>query len=216
MYTHHNQSGTGKGQHLGYWTTSRVNDPFHLPWPGDFVDPDWDPAERDAVADYLDAQPDVEHWRGFSFCRLGCTGYKEMGTTDKSDGVFTWPEGLSHYVRRHNVKPPQEFIDHALGRVRLTHKPDPSNLDGLPHIYPLPDWVVVGATAKVCMKHGTLALGTIVKVHSFADDSVNIEVGEGEYFHYCRGDFAGLFEQASPTMQVAFEAIRAAAQRSLG
>ncbi len=172
MFVAHDASRTGKGQHLGYWTTSQVNDPYHLPWPGDFVDPNWDPAERAAVASYLDAQPDVQHWQGFSFCRLGCG--MVPGCTDKSDGVYVWPAGFSHYLRAHNVKPPQEFIDHALGRAKQTKVAHPKF--SLPGIYPLPDWVVEGGRAKVISEHGTLSVGTVVTVHSFADENVNIEL----------------------------------------
>lgn len=193
MFVDHDASRTGKGKHLGYWTTSQVNDPYHLPWPGDFVDPDWDPAERAAVASYLDAQPDVQHWRGFSFCRLGCG--MVPGCTDKSDGVYVWPAGFSHYLRAHNVKPPQEFIDQALGRAKQTKVAHPKF--SLPGIYPLPDWVVEGGRAKVISEHGTLPVGTVVTVHSFADENVNIELADGSFFHYLRLDFAGLFGPVS-------------------
>lgn len=192
-------SHTGKGQHIGYWTTSRVNDPFPLPWPGDFVDPDWDSQEAEAVAQYLDSQPDVQHWRGISFCRLDC-GYTAMGSTDKSDGIYTWPAGFSHYIRDHKVKPPQEFIDHCLGRAKQTKVAHPK--DRLPAIYPLPDWVVVGAQIRANHLSNLVPPGTEATVHSFAEDRVNIEVGEGEFYNYLRGDFIGLFEQVSKNTSV--------------
>jgi hypothetical protein len=106
-------------KYIGYWAKSA--DPADcsyfdrgliLPWPGHFVDTSWDPKERNLVAAYLDGKPDIERWRGFSACRL-CTG-KLNGTTDKGDGVYVWPEGFSHYVREHSVKPPAEFLQRVL------------------------------------------------------------------------------------------------------
>ena len=83
---------------------------FDLPHPGDLVDPHWPIRERELVAAYLDAAPDVEHWMGYAYCRLGCDG--GFGTTDKSDGTYLWPEGLSHYVLKHSVRLPEDFIQH--------------------------------------------------------------------------------------------------------
>jgi hypothetical protein len=202
MLTRHDMSHTGKGCHIGYWKTSRANDPSDLPWPGDYIDETWDPAEREAVATYLDAQPDVQAWKGYSFCRLGCEHHSSIGTTDKSDGIFVWPAGFSHYIRKHSVRPPQEFIDHVLSRKRITKASVPKR--GLPGVYPLPDWVQVGVRARVAVDHGQelMPVGTVVIVHSFVGDDVNLELegkltldGEPVYFHYMRGDFAGLFEQ---------------------
>ena len=200
MFVSHDMSHTGKGKHLGYWITNQLNDPFKsLPWPADFIDLTWDPNERDAVAKYLDSQPDVQHWKGYSFCRLGCKDYHQMGTTDKSDGFYTWPAGFSHYVLAHNVRPPQEFIDHASGKCRQTKVCTPNNR--LPDVYPLPNWMTVGAQAKVRMEHDQeeLPVGTVVTIHSFVENVVNIELGDEfpHYFHYLRGDFVSLFEPVS-------------------
>jgi hypothetical protein len=37
----------------------------------------------------------------------------EMGVSEYTDGIWLYPEGFLHYVRRHAVKPPQEFLDHV-------------------------------------------------------------------------------------------------------
>jgi hypothetical protein len=190
MFVDYDVSNRGRGKHLGYWTTSLVNDPYDLPWPGDFIDSSWDPVEREAVASYLDAQPDVQHWMGYSFCRLGCGTIPKC--TDKSDGIYVWPGGFSHYLRVHNVRPPQEFIDHALGRVVQTEVFFPELLS-LPSVYPLPDWVTQGAQVRVILGDGVLSVGIAAKVHSFVDDRVNIELDDGSYYNYLRGDFAGIF-----------------------
>lgn len=105
---------------IGFWAAhpSTLQGPYgydpyeglNLPRPQDYVDETWNPVVREFVAAYLDNAPDVEHWRGSSSCRFcRCNN----GSTDKSDGTYTWPAGFSHYVRAHGVKPPDEFIEHV-------------------------------------------------------------------------------------------------------
>jgi hypothetical protein len=36
-----------------------------------------------------------------------------MGHRCLTDGIWVWPEGLVHYVERHQLPLPQQFIDHA-------------------------------------------------------------------------------------------------------
>jgi hypothetical protein len=79
----------------------------------DCVDPSWDPAERRLVADYI-AQRRFEStpYMGFSTCRLcGC----HNGNRDFTDGVYIWPEGFSHYLTGHLVRPSDAFIQHVIG-----------------------------------------------------------------------------------------------------
>lgn len=97
---------------LGYWWS--VEAP-NWPTPQAFVDPDWDPAEREAVARYLDAGRLDNQQAGFSWCRFRC-GTPHLGSREWTDGYYRWPEGLSHYVRVHQVRLPQPFVDHALHR----------------------------------------------------------------------------------------------------
>ncbi len=42
-----------------------------------------------------------------------------MGSTCLSDGHFIWPVGLAHYVDKHLVRPPEEFVRHALQQLLL-------------------------------------------------------------------------------------------------
>lgn len=39
-----------------------------------------------------------------------------MGSRDLTDGTFVWPEGLAHYVERHDVKLPDHFLQHVRER----------------------------------------------------------------------------------------------------
>lgn len=113
-----------KFKYIGYWG-SKENPKFcsyaqtgnQLPWPGHFIDLKWDRKERDLVVNYLKKAPNVEHWMGFSFCRLGCFNL-DNGVTDKGDGIFVWPEGFSHYVEHHGVRPPEEFVKHVLEQLK--------------------------------------------------------------------------------------------------
>lgn len=82
-----------------------------LPDPHGYVDLGWDAAERLSVADYLDRGVRKYAWLGWSNCRF-CR--RPNGTRCLTDGTFVWPEGFGHYVRAHAVRPPAEFVDHAL------------------------------------------------------------------------------------------------------
>lgn len=48
-----------------------------------------------------------------------------MGSCDFTDGVWIWPEGLAHYVEKHDVILPDDFVQHA---ARQQWKV-PANLD---------------------------------------------------------------------------------------
>jgi hypothetical protein len=58
-----------------------------------------------------------ETWRGYSFCRFMCgISDEEMGYRCLTDGAWVWPEGLAHYVERHHLPLPEEFIEVARAR----------------------------------------------------------------------------------------------------
>jgi hypothetical protein len=93
---------------IGYWIESLADT--------DFVPPQeligaWDPATRAAVVTYLDGGEVYESYRGYSLCRF-CR--RENGDREFSDGAYVWPQGLSHYVRDHSVRLPEEFVQHVL------------------------------------------------------------------------------------------------------
>lgn len=86
-----------------------------LPDPGWFVDPAWDARERDLVLAHLRTAPGLWASAGRAFCRFRCG--VGAGSHEQSDGRFRWPDGLAHYVERHNVRLPGPFVDHVLGRA---------------------------------------------------------------------------------------------------
>jgi hypothetical protein len=82
-------------------------------------------APEPAVIRYLRAGLVHETWRGLSWCRFECGVSKsEMGCRDLTDGYWVWPEGLAHYVDRHGLPLPEEF----LATVRRGALPRPSSL----------------------------------------------------------------------------------------
>lgn len=76
-----------------------------------------------AVIRYLRAGRVHQTWRGLSWCRFECgVSYSRMGCRDFTDGRWVWPEGLAHYVARHGLPLPEEF----LATVRLGARERPS------------------------------------------------------------------------------------------
>lgn len=93
---------------IGYWEEKRDG---RWPNPAAFVDHSWDESERDQVADYLTRGFVARAWMGYSPCRF-CG--KNNGSLELTDGVYARPEGLAHYAEDHGLKPPSEFVEHAL------------------------------------------------------------------------------------------------------
>jgi hypothetical protein len=93
---------------IGYWAG-----PHESGWPRvkDFVDPGWDARERERIAIYLREGMSIRFYMGISMCRL-CGS--PNGSGEQTDGTYLWPEGLTHYVEVHNVRLPEEFVEHAL------------------------------------------------------------------------------------------------------
>lgn len=101
---------------VGFWRGSEKSrnpdESPELPRVEDFVDISWPSDERISVIEYV-YHPDLDAktCRGISRCRL-CG--EVNGNQTFNDGAWEWPSGLLHYVGRHWVRPPQEFIDHCV------------------------------------------------------------------------------------------------------
>jgi len=100
---------------LGYWKDKwnregRYRYPS-LPDPHDYIDKSWSKGERATIIKHLQAGEYYRRWMGRSECRI-CG--KSNGSCCLTDGTYIWPQGFAHYIEKHYVKPPQEFIDHVL------------------------------------------------------------------------------------------------------
>lgn len=86
--------------------------PQGLGWPDpmQYVDDSWDAEARSRSVRHLETGTLVNQCRGISPCRF-CG--EDNGTAEMTDGTYCWPEGLAHYVRHHNVRLPDEFVQHV-------------------------------------------------------------------------------------------------------
>jgi len=107
----------GPLKRAGYW---RPNDDWddwrtesELPDPRWLVRRGWRRRERSKVLAYLRAGRIYAVYAGYSYCRfwLCWTRPPQMGSCDLTDGEWVWPQGLAHYVERHWVCLPDEFIE---------------------------------------------------------------------------------------------------------
>lgn len=101
----------------GFWCDASPEGE-RLPNPRFLVDPTWDHAERERVASALDVGREVASYKGWANCRL-CG--KSIGSRDLTDGVYVYPDGLSHYVREHAVQVPDDMRARALAK-RVAHE----------------------------------------------------------------------------------------------
>jgi hypothetical protein len=107
------------------WSTDRSSDqpdPRRLTWRS------WRPHERPAILNYLRAGSVEGAYAGFSYCRfrLWLTPPPHMGSRDLTDGEWVWPEGVAHYVERHAVWLPDEFVETMRSRSWDPRRGDPS------------------------------------------------------------------------------------------
>ena len=95
---------------IGFWFSEKQPE---LPKPQDQVDAAWDPAERDRVIAYLNNGKVDNAYRGMSRCRI-CATFN--GSEDLTDGTYVWPSGLAHYLEKHAVRLPSDFVAYVLSR----------------------------------------------------------------------------------------------------
>jgi hypothetical protein len=89
---------------VGYWQNATFP---YLPDPHDYVDDSWNAHEREVVLQHLNAGViQYAHLRAQQ-CHI-CGG--SFGNNDITDGRWSWPEDLVHYVISHHVKPDAEFV----------------------------------------------------------------------------------------------------------
>lgn len=96
---------------IGYWHSTYESG---FPDPGNFVDSAWDKKERDGILRYLQSvYPMPYAAMGVSWCRFRC-GVDHLGAGEFTDGKYVWPEGLAHYIDKHEVRLPKEVVEFML------------------------------------------------------------------------------------------------------
>jgi len=100
------------GKKLICFWASKINDESKLPWPRQdmFMGNN---EELEKVASYLDNGKIINHYMRYSSCRL-CG--EDLGASDCSDGTYVWPSKCSHYLRKHRIFLPGDFMDHVLNK----------------------------------------------------------------------------------------------------
>lgn len=93
---------------IGYWKS--IFEP-EFPDPTNFEDSNWNVKDKELVLEHLGRGKSIADWMGISWCRYRC-GEKDMGASCMSDGVYIYPEKLSHYLEHHHVRLPDEFVEH--------------------------------------------------------------------------------------------------------
>lgn len=105
---------------VGYWWSKLEP---HLPMPEPQEHPWEGKTSFLAGLKKIEGRSQKRAMKGWSTCRL-CGKKNGSGTYEK--GRYEWPDGLSHYVDAHNVKPRQSFVDW----VMKTAYPEPPTLRG--------------------------------------------------------------------------------------
>lgn len=86
-----------------------------------FIDESGDEDERRMIAAYLKFGVITRASMGYSSCRVCGV---DNGNLELSDGLFVWPQGLSHYVAEHSVRLPDRFVTYAIERIEMLEQAD--------------------------------------------------------------------------------------------
>jgi hypothetical protein len=112
---------------FGYWGGKDRSEPG---WQAldDFVDPEWNPPDKDNLNTYLEQAPSMMKMEsaGSAKC-IVCGSDLGEASDHRSDGVWLWPAGLPHSVRFHSVVLPDKFVQHI--RKRTYALPSQQNVD---------------------------------------------------------------------------------------
>jgi len=95
---------------VGYWDDGWMP----LPTPERLVRPGWRSQELSRIVTYLQEGTVMRAYFGMADCRFRECG-RVLGSRDRSDGEWIWPEGLEHYLTAHAVCLPESFVE-SMGR----------------------------------------------------------------------------------------------------
>lgn len=99
---------------IGYWNGGGLIENEIWPNPKHFVEELTEEEKENLLNYFYNGIPMPYAVAGVSECRL-CK--KIVGAGEFTDGKYVWPEGLPHYIKEHNVKLPEKFLEHALNNT---------------------------------------------------------------------------------------------------
>jgi hypothetical protein len=70
------------------------------------------PEDRERVVDYLERAPVVLAARSYDTDQLAPDGTPAVPVTFHTDGSWIWPGAVGYYLRRHNVPPEADLLEH--------------------------------------------------------------------------------------------------------
>lgn len=129
--TTHNPAAAPSLIPIGYWPNEDDEGTDVFVMPQALVDPAWASEDRSRLVDYLNSGTLVREWLGHEPCLMDASvPDHEMGCGEYSDGVWIWPEGLSVYVGRFQVRLPDEFLKHVRANAFVNPRPHPDEVRG--------------------------------------------------------------------------------------
>ncbi|AZZ90649.1 hypothetical protein EUZ85_07930 [Hahella sp. KA22] len=95
---------------LGFWSNSYENGVTPSFLCGDIG------SDKEKIVSYLKSGARCNAWLGYARCRFECEDSETsvLGCSEMTDGKWIWPEGLYHYVEKHDLLLPSIFIDYLV------------------------------------------------------------------------------------------------------
>ncbi|MEM6260811.1 MAG: hypothetical protein AAGI37_21395 [Planctomycetota bacterium] len=115
---------------VGYWPEQCGEELSGADWPvptdQSMIDPNWFGNDKERVVRYLQSGHIYAAEMGYSWCRFNCgIDDAKMGCYELTDGTWYWPEGLHHYIDKHDVILPEVFLSHMrLNNFQVPEKAD--------------------------------------------------------------------------------------------
>ena len=96
----------------GFYTRQNGTTDDGFPQFDDLVDLGWRPSDKDRLINYLKTA-DVAAVSGFANIICPLCGIAEWNPSlSRSDGIWLWPRRLEHDVAAHQVRLPDQFVNH--------------------------------------------------------------------------------------------------------
>lgn len=97
---------------FGFWRTSADAKPFNAPLLNEIIDSEWNPTDINRIVNYLRQCPVVIGTSTPPIACAMCDHKIPNPSIQRTDGVWIWPEVLTHYVEMHHVRLPDRMTEH--------------------------------------------------------------------------------------------------------